>query len=87
LPSGVTVTGVSPAASITPQRVVWQFAVVSANAAGQVVITATVGGPVNRTLHNVVDITGQPGSYPDHAELDIPVRPFTIYLPIVEKNS
>ena len=87
LPSGITVTAVYPAASVTPQRVVWQLGVVNASAEGQVVITATVGGPVDRTLHNVVDITGQPGSYPDHAELDIPVQPFTIYLPIVKKNS
>lgn len=87
LPSGITVTAVYPAASVTSQRVVWQPGSVGVGEQQQVVITATVGGPVNRTLHNVVDITGQPGSYPDHAELDIPVRPFTIHLPIIKKNS
>lgn len=87
LPSGITVNDVYPPASVTSQRVVWQPGSVGVGEQKQVIITATVGGPVNRTLHNVVDITGQPGSYPDHAELDIRVQPFNIYLPIIMRSA
>ena len=87
LPSGINVTAVYPAASVTSQRVVWQLGVVNAGVEDQVVITATVGWPANRTLHNVVDIAGEAGSYPDHAELDTAVRPQMFYLPLIKKGT
>lgn len=87
LPTGITVTAVSPTPlSQTPQRVVWQFSTLNAGAGGQIVITATVGGPAGRTLHNVADITAQPGSYPGHAERDTYIRLYMLYLPITLKN-
>jgi len=87
LPTGITVTAVSPTPfSQTAQRVVWQFSSLNAGASGQIVVTATVGGPAGRTLHNVADITAQPGSYPGHAERDTWVRFHILYLPIVLRN-
>jgi len=65
---------------------VWQFSSLNAGASGQIVVTATVGGPAGRTLHNVADITAQPGSYPGHAERDTWVRFHILYLPIVLRN-
>jgi uncharacterized repeat protein (TIGR01451 family) len=86
LPSGITIVGVQPQPdNQTAQQLTWQLGSLGAGAGGQVVITATVGGPAGRTLHNVADITAQPGSFPDHAELDTVVRRYTLLLPIVFK--
>jgi hypothetical protein len=64
--------------------VAWQLLnPLGAGVQDQVVITVTVGGPANRTLHNVADITGQPGNIPGHFELNTTVKPFRLYLPIV----
>jgi uncharacterized repeat protein (TIGR01451 family) len=86
LPSGITVTASPLPNSLTSQRAVWQLGVLGAGAEGQIVITATVGGAWNRTLHNIADIAGQSGSYPDHAELDTAVNPFMLYLPLIMKQ-
>jgi hypothetical protein len=37
-------------------------------------------------LHNVADITAQPGSFPGHDELDTPVPVLKLFLPIVMKR-
>ena len=88
LPSGITVTAASPMpASLSSPQLVWNLGTVSAASPAQtIVITATVGGAWNRTLHNVADVAGQPVSYPDHAERDTEVRPFMLYLPIIMKQ-
>lgn len=87
LPSGITFVAANPPpSSLTSQRATWQFSSLSAGAGGQIVITTTVGGPPNRTLHNIVDITAQPGSFSDHAELDTVVRPLMLYLPIILRH-
>jgi uncharacterized repeat protein (TIGR01451 family) len=84
LPAGSAYAGASPPpASVTSQSVTWQLGTLDVGVQGQVTLTVTVGGPANRTLHNVADITGQPGSLPGHAELDTPVRLFMLYLPII----
>jgi hypothetical protein len=88
LPANLTIVGTSPAPIVqTAQQLVWNLGTLNAGAQGQVVITATVGGAGGRILHNVADITGQAGSYPDHAELDTPVRPTIVYLPLIMKNA
>jgi uncharacterized repeat protein (TIGR01451 family) len=88
LPSGITVTAASPM-PVTPlssPQLVWNLGAISTAAQGQIVITATVGGPWNRHLFNVADIAGQSGSYPEHAELDTAVNPFMLYLPVIMKQ-
>ncbi len=89
LPSGITVTAAypSPVTSLASPQLIWNLGAIGAAAPTQiVVITATVGGPWNRNLHNVADIAGQAGSFPDHAELDTEVEPFMLYLPLVMKQ-
>jgi uncharacterized repeat protein (TIGR01451 family) len=87
LPSGLTVVGTSqPPTSQTAQQLVWDLGTLNAGQQGQIVITTTVGGPWNRTLLNVADITGQAGSYPGHAELSTTIPLVKLYLPIVMKN-
>ena len=88
LPANLTVIAVSrPPDYQTAQKLAWNLSDLISSAQGQIVITTTVGSPGNRTLHNVVDMTGQPGSYAGHAELNTVVRPFSLYLPIVLKND
>jgi uncharacterized repeat protein (TIGR01451 family) len=87
LPSDITVTASPSPDSLTSQQAVWRFDVLGAGVEGQIVMTATVVGEAwNRTLRNVANITGQAGSYPDRAELDTPVRPLMLYLPLVMKQ-
>ena len=87
LPAGITVVSANPPpSSQTTQRMTWQFGSLAAHAGGKIVITTTVGGPAGRTLHNVVDIRAQPGSFPGHAELDTFVRQYKIYLPMVMRQ-
>jgi uncharacterized repeat protein (TIGR01451 family) len=86
LPAGVAVRDVSPSPAFqTAQHITWTLAL-GPGTSGEMVITTTVEGSAGRTLHNVADITG-PGSLPGHAELDTPVRPRRVYLPIAMKNS
>ena len=86
LPSDVTVTGVYPApATQTSQQITWELEALNPGESGEAVITTTIGGSGDRTLSNVADITG-PGSFSGHAELDTPVRPKLLYLPIVTRN-
>jgi len=88
LPSGITVTAAYP--PVTPlasPQLVWNLGAIGVTSPTRtIVITATVGGAPNRTLHNVADIAGQPGSYPDHAERYTEVRPFMLYLPIIMRQ-
>lgn len=81
LPSDVTVSATSPAATQTGQQLVWNLGVLNSDNQGQVVITTTVRSGWGQVLHNVADLTG-PGAYPGHAELDTPVRLAMIYLPV-----
>ena len=86
LPADVAVTGISPSPAFwTLQQITWTLAL-APGTSGEMVITTTVEGSAGRTLHNVADITG-PDSMPGHAELDTPVRPRQLYLPIAMKNS
>lgn len=85
-PSDISVDGVyPPAASLTDQQGVWNLASLAPSATGEIVITTTVGGSSDRTLHNVVAITGD-DSFPGHAELNTQVRCIRLYLPLVMKN-
>jgi hypothetical protein len=85
LPADVAVTDVSPAPAFqTAQHITWTLAL-APGTSGEMIITTTVEGSAGRTLHNVADITG-PDSMPGHAELDTPVRPRQLYLPIAMKS-
>lgn len=85
-PSDISVDGVyPPAASLTAQQGVWNFASLAPSATGEIVITTTVGGAPARTLHNVAVITGH-DSFPGHAELDTQVRCVLLYLPLVMRD-
>jgi len=84
LPAGITAVAANPPwTSAASQAVVWQIGTLTAGASGQIVLTTTVNGPWNRTLTNMADITGAPGSFPDQAQLETIVRPFIVYLPLV----
>jgi len=86
LPSGITVTAASPMpASLSSPQLVWNLGAVNSASPQTIIVTATVGGPWDRNLHNVADIAGQPG-YPDRAEQDTEVKPFMMYLPIVTRQ-
>jgi uncharacterized repeat protein (TIGR01451 family) len=88
LPSGLTVVSASPLPDVqTAQQLAWNLGTLGAGQEGQIVITTTVGGPWGRTLHNVADATGQPGSQPGHAELNTTIPFFKLYLPIILKNA
>ena len=85
-PSDISVDGVYPSAtSLTNQQGVWSLVSLAPSATGEIVITTTVGGSPDRTLHNVVDITGH-DSFPGHAELATQVRCVLLYLPLVMRN-
>jgi uncharacterized repeat protein (TIGR01451 family) len=86
LPAGITVVSANPPwATATSQAVTWQIGALAAGASGQIVMTTTVNGPWDRTLHNVADITGAAGSFPEHTELDTIVLPAKLHMPIVRK--
>ncbi len=86
-PADIDVNAVSlPALSLTDQQGVWTFDELIPGAAGQIVISTTVGGKGGRTLLNVVDITGPAGSFPGHAELETDVRAFLQYLPVIMRD-
>jgi uncharacterized repeat protein (TIGR01451 family) len=87
LPSDLTVVSTYPPAAQGGQKLTWNLGTLAPTGQGQVVITTTVGPAWGKVLHNVVDITGQAGAYPGHAELDTSVRLLKTYLPIVMKNS
>jgi len=87
LPAGVTVTGVSPSpTSQTSQLITWDLVTLDPGESGQAVITLTVGGVESYMLHNEADVTGT-GSFPGHAELDTPVQPKALYLPLMLRNA
>ena len=86
-PADITVDGTdTSASSLTNAQGVWALGSIAPNASGQIVVTTTVGGNGGRTLLNVVDIAGQPVSFPDHFELSTEVKSGAIYLPIVMKQ-
>jgi hypothetical protein len=68
------------------QQQVWNLAALSPGQSRQVVITTTVGAVRGTSLHNIADVTGQPGSFPGHAELDTPVPLAKVYLPLVQRH-
>ncbi len=86
-PADITVDGTDTAtSSLTNAQGVWPLGTIAPNVSGQIVVTTTVGGNGGRTLLNVVDIAGQPVSFPDHFELSTEVKSGAIYLPIVMKQ-
>ena len=72
--------------SQTAQLITWDLVTLDPGGSGQAIITLTVGGVGWTTLHNEADITGT-GSFPGHAELDTPVQPNVLYMPLVFKNA
>jgi len=81
-PSGVIVNAASPPPQLlSSQEAVWELGTLEVDDIGQVVITTTVTSMGGTTLVNRADISGHPGSYPDHAELETDVRKLSIYLP------
>jgi uncharacterized repeat protein (TIGR01451 family) len=88
LPSNVTVVAMSrPADYQTAQQLAWNLSTLDPAQQGQIVITTTVGGAGGRILHNVADITGQPGNTSAHAELDTTVRLVIMHFPILALNA
>jgi uncharacterized repeat protein (TIGR01451 family) len=86
-PADISVTAASVGAtSLTDQQGVWELGTLNPDDLGQVLITTTVEGQGGRTLRNLADITGQPGSFPGHAELETDVQPLLLYLPVVMQN-
>jgi len=87
LPAGITLLSANPPwNAATSQFATWNIGPLAAGASGQIAVTTTVNGPWNRTLHNVADITGAAGSFPEHTELDTIVRPAKLYLPVMRKS-
>lgn len=88
LPANLDIVAVSRPADVqTAQQLAWNVGSLDPGEQGQIVITTTVQGSWRRTLHNVADITGGAGDYPDHAELDTKVRPVLLLMPIIAKNA
>jgi uncharacterized repeat protein (TIGR01451 family) len=83
-PSGVTVNAAFPPPQLlTGQEAVWDLGTLEMDETGQVIVTTTVTSMGGTTLVNRADITGHPGSFPDHAELETDVRNLAIYLPFM----
>jgi uncharacterized repeat protein (TIGR01451 family) len=86
LPAGITLVSANPPwTAATSQFAAWNIGPLAAGASEQIVLTTTVNGPWNRTLHNVADITGAAGSFPEHTKLDTIVQPAKLYLPVVRR--
>jgi uncharacterized repeat protein (TIGR01451 family) len=84
LPVDVNVVDVFPDTVLsTTEQLVWELGSLNPGVSGKVFVTTTVGGSADRVLRNEVDITGQPGSYPDHAQWETRIRPLKLYLPLV----
>jgi uncharacterized repeat protein (TIGR01451 family) len=88
LPAGLTLTGASPSPAVsTSQYLVWNLGSLDpGDLAGTIAIRVDVGGG-DRWLHNVVDVTGEPGTFSDHDEAWTWVRPVVLYLPIVARDQ
>lgn len=83
-PSGVIVDAASPPPqSLVGQEAAWDLGTLGVDETGQVVVTTTVTSMGGTTLVNRADISGHPGSFPDHAELETDVRKLSIYLPFM----
>jgi uncharacterized repeat protein (TIGR01451 family) len=85
LPLGVSVMSISPSPTVsTTGYLRWDLGSVGPeDPMGTITITVVVDRPGPRYLHNVVDITGQPGSFSGHDEEWTWVRPAMLYLPVV----
>ncbi len=85
LPPGVHVTDASPEPDeSTADRLVWDLGSLGPDdPAGTVVVTVEVGGSGGRWLHNRVDITGGPGTFPGYDEERTWVRRVRLFLPLV----
>ncbi len=89
LPASVSVKGVSPVTTTVggSGQLIWHLGTVpTGTAAGTVVVTVTVIGNWDGTLHNTVAI-GAPDSFGSQATVDVDVRPFRIYLPILRRSG
>lgn len=86
-PADISVDSADPTTlSLTDAQGSWNLGTLDPGESGQIVITTTVGGSAGRTLLNVADISAQPGSFPEHAELETDVTLFTLRLPLLLKN-
>ena len=87
-PSGVTVNAASPPPQLlTAQEAVWDLDTLEVDETGQVIVTTTVTSVGGVILVNRADITGHPGSFPDHVELETDVRNLAIYLPFTIRQD
>ena len=85
-PANITIVGYEPGtATIDAPHGIGEIPAVAPDTPGQVVITATVGVPGNRTLLNVAQIGGA-GIWGDEDKLKTEVQPLKIYLPLVTRN-
>ncbi len=85
-PANITVVDYEPGTvTIDATRGIWEIGAIGPETTGQVVITATVGVPGDRTLLNVAQIGGV-GSWADEDGLKTEVQPLAIYLPLVTRN-
>lgn len=90
LPVDVTPDAADPPwDSLASGQAVWNLGTLGPGVVDRVFLTVTVGGEAPRTIRNVVDIVGQPGSFPGHAERTTEVEQpfFLLYLPTIFKNS
>ncbi len=87
LPAGIEVVGYSPSGSATMigDQIVWDIGTLPGDVVANTYITLTALNPGDRTLINIVDIVGGPGSFPGHDVLETDVLPHRLYLPIVIK--
>lgn len=88
LPANINVIATEPPTmTVSAQQATLSIGTIgAASPVRTIVITATIGGPANRTLLNTVDVTAQNG-IPAHAEWPTQVRPALTYLPLVRKNN
>jgi uncharacterized repeat protein (TIGR01451 family) len=75
-----------PTPGLQDDQGVWAIGALNPGENGAIIISTTVRGKGGRVLLNVADISGQPGSYAGHAELETDVRLLLLYLPIVTRN-
>lgn len=87
-PADIHVIDYSPGSLrlIDDEQGVWDIGTLPPDASGQIVVTVVVEGAGDRWLLNAVDITGDPGSFPDHDELETYVEKQLVYLPVLAKQ-
>ena len=84
-PANIQVVGYDPDGVVNATRGIWEIPTVAPDTPGQVIITATVGLPGDRTLLNVAQIGGAE-AWGDEDELTTRVQPLRLYLPLVTRN-